>query len=256
MPLEVFKANFRKVGIELLRYLPNTVSLVVTFYCIFLVMFFGVRVIGDPGNADENIRFLIVSNAFWFLLLLGISSMGWEITTEATRGTLEQLYMSPVPAWRIMLARIVSTVGINLLIMIAMIFLSMLTAGKSLNLAPLPIILIMIPTLTSIIGLGFVAGGLAVVFKQVSALLQILQFVFLGLAFVPLAAAPWLEFAPVVKGIDLIRNVMINNLTLAQITAADWVSLLLNAAVYFGLGLAVFLLCERRALNRGLLGQY
>jgi ABC-2 type transport system permease protein len=209
MPLEVLKANFRKVAVELLRYLPNTISLIVTYYFIFLVLFFGVRVVGDPGRADENIRFLIVS-----------------------------------------------TVSICVLLMIVMIFLSMLTAGKFLNLAPLPIFLVMVPTLTGIIGLGFMAGGLAIIFKQVEALLDIVEFAFIGLAFVPLAAAPWLEFAPVVKGIDLIRYVMINNLSLAQITAADWVSLLLNALAYFGLGLAVFLLCERRALNRGLLGQY
>jgi ABC-2 type transport system permease protein len=132
----------------------------------------------------------------------------------------------------------------------------MLTAGQWLNLAPLPILLILLPTLLGIIGLGFMAGGLAVVFKQVNALLQIMQFLFLGLAFVPLASAPWLEFAPVVKGIDLMRNVMVSNLTLAEVTAADWTSLLLNGAIYFALGLGVFLLCERRALNRGLLGQY
>jgi ABC-2 type transport system permease protein len=253
---EVLRANVRKVGIEMIRYLPNTISLVLTFYLIFLVMFFGIQVVGDPGSADENIRFLIVSNAFWFLLLLGISSMGWEITTEATRGTLEQLYMAPVGAWRILLARMIGTVGINLLIMIAMIFLSMLTAGKWLNLAPLPLLLIIVPTLVSIIGLGFIAGGLAIVFKQVQALLQVMQFLFLGLAFVPLESAPWLEFAPVVKGIDLMRNVMVSDLTLAQISTADWLSLLLNAVFYFGLGLAVFLFCEKRALDRGLLGQY
>jgi ABC-2 type transport system permease protein len=212
--------------------------------------------VGHPASASQDIRFLIVSNAFWFLLLLGISSTGWEITTEATRGTLEQLYMAPVGAWRILLARMIGTLGINLVVMIAMILLSMLTAGQWLNLAPLPILLILLPTLLGIIGLGFMAGGLAVVFKQVNALLQIMQFLFLGLAFVPLASAPWLEFAPVVKGIDLMRNVMVSNLTLAEVTAADWTSLLLNGAIYFALGLGVFLLCERRALNRGLLGQY
>lgn len=256
MLAEVLRANVGKVAIEMVRYLPNTISLVVTFYVIFLFMFFGIQVVGDPSTATENIRFLIVSNAFWFLLLLGISSMGWEITTEATRGTLEQLYMSPVGAWLILLARMLGTVGINLLIMIAMIFFSMLTAGQWLNLAPLPLLLILLPTLVGIIGLGYAVAGLALVFKQVNALLQIMQFVFMGLAFVPLAAAPWLEFAPVVKGIDLIRGVMVGGHGLADIGARDWLSLLANSAVYFALGLGAYLLCERRATRRGLLGQY
>lgn len=256
MLVEVIRANVRKVGIEMLRYLPNTLSLVVTFYAIFLFMFFGIRVVGDPASLETNIRFVIVSNAFWFMLILGISSMGWEITAEATRGTLEQLYMSPVGAWLILLGRMVGIVGINFLIMLAMIFFSMLTAGQWLNVAPLPLLLIALPTLVGITGLGFAAAGLAVVYKQVQALLQIMQFAFMGLAFVPLSAAPWLEYAPVVKGIDMIRGVMVDGRGLAQIAPLEWLSLLLNAAVYFGLGLLVFQLCERRAMRNGLLGQY
>lgn len=256
MPVEVLLANCRKVATEMLRYLPNTISLIVTFYAIFLAMFFGIQVVGDPATATDNVRFLIVSNAFWLLLLLGISSMGWEVTTEATRGTLEQLYMSPVPAWRILLARMIGTLAINLVIMTLMIFAGMLTAGQWLNLSPVPILLVLLPTLLGVTGLGFAAAGMALVFKQVNALLQILQFVFMGLAFVPLAAAPWLEFAPVVKGIDLVRGMMVAGHGLADVTAADWLSLLLNGAVYFALGLGLFLLCERRALRRGLLGQY
>lgn len=252
----VLGANVSKVALEMWRYLPNTLSVLITFYAIFLFMFFGLNLVGDPGGATENIRFLIVSNAFWFLLIVGINSMGWEITTEATRGTLEQLYMSPVGAWRALLGRMVGRVGIYLLLMIVMILLSMLTAGVRLSLAPLPLLLILLPVLAGIAGLGFVAAGVAIVYKQVEALLQILQFVFMGLAFVPLSSAPWLEYAPLVKGIDLVRGLMVQGTGLAQIRGADWLSLVVNAAAYFGLGLAVFLVCQRRALNRGLLGQY
>lgn len=256
MPVEVLRANVRKVIIEMLRYLPNTVSLVITFYVIFLGVFFGIKVVGDPATVEENVRNLIVSNAFWFLLILGISSMGWEVTAEATRGTLEQLYMSPVGAWRILLARMVGVVGANLLIMIAMIFVSMLTAGQWLNLAPVPLLLILAPMLVGITGLGYATAGLAIVYKQIQAFLQIVQFAFMGLAFVPLSAAPWLELAPLVKGIDMVRQVMVSGYGLADFGAADWLSLLLNSAVYFALGLTAYLACERRAMNRGLLGQY
>lgn len=37
--LHLFNANFRKEYIELKRYLPNTIALVVTFYIIFLAAF-------------------------------------------------------------------------------------------------------------------------------------------------------------------------------------------------------------------------
>ena len=254
--LNVLSANVRKTAIEMRRYLPNTLSLIITFYAIFLFMFFGIQVVGDPETAATNIQFLIVGNAFWFLLILGISSMGWEITTEATRGTLEQLYMSPVPARWILLSRMIGTLLIQTLIVVAMVLLSMLTAGQWLHLDVAAVLVLLVPTLVSIMGLGYVVAGLSLLFKQIQSLLQILQFVFMGMAFVPLSAVPALEFAPVVKGIDMVRQVLVDGLALGDFALVDGVSLLLNAAVYFALGLAFFAFAERRALARGLLGQY
>lgn len=252
----VLFANVRKIGIEMRRYLPNTLSLVVTFYAIFLAMFFGIRVIGDPESVAGNIQFLIVGNAFWFLLVLGISSMGWEISGEATRGTLEQLYMSPVPAWQILLSRMIGTLAIQSLVMAAMVVLSMLTAGQWLHLDLAAVLVLMVPTLVSMMGVGFVVAGLALVFKQIQSLLQVLQFAFLGMAFVPIATLPFLELAPVVKGIDMVRSVLVQGTGLASFQPLDWASLVLNAAVYLALGVGFYRLCERRAFDRGLLGQY
>ena len=252
----VLAANVRKVVIELLRYLPNTISLIVTFYVIFLAMFLGISVVGDPATVDANLRFAIVGNAFWFLLLVGVSSMGWELTTEATRGTLEQLAMSPMGMTRILLARMVGTLGVHLVITVGMLLLTMLTAGQWLSF-DLPLLAaVLLPTFVAVLGLGFMVAGLALVYKQISALLQVLQFVFLGFAFVPLSVAPWLELAPVVKGIDMVRMALVDGVTLAAFGPSDWLSLLLNGAVYLAAGLAAFRLAERRAVNRGLLGQY
>ncbi len=249
-------ANLRKVVTEMWRYLPNTLSLLVTFYAIFLFMLLGVRVLGDPAAADANIRYVIVANAFWFLLLLGVSSMGWEITTEATRGTLEQLYMTTTPAWYVLLTRMVATLAVNVVLIAAMVSLSMLTARQWLHLDLVAVAAILPPMLLSVVGLGFVVAGLAIVFKQIQAMLQIVQFVFMAMAFVPIAAAPALEFAPAVKGIDMARQVLAEGRALSSFATVDWVSLVASGAVYLALGLLVFRLCERRAMERGLLGHY
>lgn len=254
--LTVFDANVRKVVIEMRRYLPNTISMIVTFYVIFLAMFLGISVVGDPATVDTNLRFAIVGNAFWIFLLMGVSSMGWELTTEATRGTLEQLAMSPVGLRTILAARMVGTILVNLVIVAVMLTLTMLTAGQWLSF-DLPLLaLVLVPTFVGIVGLGYAVAGLALVYKQISALLQVLQFVFLAFAFVPLSVAPWLELAPVVKGIDMIRLALVDGAPLQAFGLRDWVSLALNGAVYLGLGLLAFGLAERRATARGLLGQY
>lgn len=254
--LNVVGANVRKVVIEMLRYLPNTLSLLVTFYAVFLFVMLGVNFLGDPTTAADNTRYAIVANTFWLLLLLGVNSMGWEITTEATRGTLEQLYMSPTPAWLILLARMIGTLIVNLLLMVVLLFASMLTAQQWLNLDVAALLLIMPPTLLGVIGLGFVMAGLAIVYKQIDSILQVVQFVYLAMVYVPLTALPLLELAPSVKGIDMLRQVLSFGLPIGSFALRDWASLLASGVLYFVFGVLVFKLCERRAIDRGLLGQY
>lgn len=252
----VLRANVAKVVIEMRRYLPNTISLFVTFYVIFLAMLLGVRVIGDPAAMDQNVRFLLVGNAVWFLLLAGINAIGWEVTSEATRGTLEQLHMSPVAARWILLARLVGHLLTNVLVVGLMLLASMATTRTWLTVDLPFLVAVLLPILLAMTGLAFAIAGLAIVYKQVQAMLQISQFVFLGMAFVPLATAPWLELAPAVKGIDLLRASLVDGLGFAGTGMADWSSLLANGVVYFVLGLLAYGAAERRAIARGLLGRY
>jgi ABC-2 type transport system permease protein len=252
----VLAANVGKVLIEMRRYLPNTISMVVTFYAIFLAMFLGITVVGDPSVADTNVRFLLVGNAVWFLLLVGVNSIGWEITTEATRGTLEQLHMSPfAPRW-ILLARLVGSLAVHIVVVAGMLVASMATTRTWLNVDVPLVAAVLGPMLLGVAGLAFAVAGLAIVYKQIQAMLQITQFVFLGMAFVPLSVAPWLEIAPVVKGVDMLRASLVHGVPLDGFAATDWASLLANGAAYFALGLAAYSVAERHALTRGLLGRY
>ncbi len=251
-----FRANLTKTVIELRRYLPNTISMIVTFYAIFVFLLLGVRFVGDPSTAGETVRYLLVANGFWFLLMMGVNSMGWELSTEALRGTLEQLYLGTVPTWLILLFRMVATLVVNLVILAALMALSMLTAGTWLTVDVGALAAVLPATFLGVIGVSFFVAGLTVVYKQVNAVLQLMQFVLMGIAYVPLAAAPLLELAPTAKGIDMVRRVMADGVPLSAFTAADWGSLWLSGAVYFALGLCAFKLFERRAMRRGLLGHY
>lgn len=254
--VNVLLANLQKVATEMWRYLPNTLSTLVTFYAIFLMLFWGIQVLGSSEGAAQSTQYVIVSTALWFLALMAMQGIGWAVTEEAMRGTLEQLYMSPVGAWRILLARMVGTVLVNLIIIALMVLLSMLTARQTLNLDLLTLTPILALTILGMLGVGFMVAGLALVFKQVQAFLQIAQFIFFALVAVPLSASPLLAFAPVVKGADMVRSVMVEGVNLTGFSAFDWLSLLLNAGVYFALGVFLYTRAEVRAMNRGLLSQY
>jgi ABC-2 type transport system permease protein len=254
--INVLSANVRKVGIERLRYLPDTISSFVTFYAIFLLLFLGVKLIGDPATSAGSTQVVIVDMVLWFLALIAMQDLGWEITTEATRGTLEQLYMSPIPTWSILLARIIGTVVINFIIIVLMLVLGMFTAGQWLTFDVLTLAPLVLLTICSMLGVGFMVAGLAVVFKQIQSLLQIAQFIFFALVAVPVTLSPWLELAPVVRGASMLREALIQGKSLGGFSEADWALLVGNAAFYLLLGILFYKLAERRAMRRGLLGQY
>lgn len=254
--LNLLKANMRKEYIELKRYLPNTIAMLLTFYIIFLGMFAGIHFIGDPSTQDVNIQYVIVNYIFWFLTMMVVNNVGWEITNEAMRGTLEQLSMSPMGIWRIMVTRLFSSTLLNFIMIIALLYLSMMTTGQWLNIDVIAILPILILTLISMFGVGFMIAGMSIILKQVQAFLQILQFILAGLTFVSLSVAPFLVYFPIVKGVDLVRGVMIDGVTLSQIGWGDFGVLGANAVVYFVLGLAFFFFCERVAMKKGLLGHY
>lgn len=254
--LNVFRVNWSKQLIELRRYLPDTIGLIITFYAIFLLLFLGIRAVGDPSTADGNIQYIIVSNAFWMLLMMSFLSMAQEVTTEAIRGTLEQLYMSPIPAWRIMLSRAVSSVLIYLVLVILVALLAMLTSGQWLTFSLPAALLLGVPTLAPILGLGFIGAGLALLFKQIGSILQIGQFVLMAMAFTPVDILPGLALLPAMKGIHLVRSIATSEMSLQQVSAADWWTVSANGVLWFALGLIVFRLLERRALRTGVLGKY
>lgn len=254
--INLFRANLRKEYLEMKRYLPNTIALVLTFYFIFLGLFGGIHFFGDPSTQDANIQFVIVNYIFWFLALSVIQMFGFEIVNEAIRGTLEQLSMSPMGIWRILSTRLIASTIIYGIIIFVLLIITMLTAGQWLNIDILSIFPIFVLTVFGMYGVGLMVGGLAIVYKQIQAFLQILQFLLAGLTFIPLAASPFMYFLPFVIGVDLVRDIMIGGQTLIDIGWLPLTILFINAFVYFIAGLLFFNYCERMAMKKGLLGQY
>lgn len=254
--LYLFKANFRREYIYLKRYLPNTISELITFYAIFLFLFFGIQIVGNPSTIEMNVQYTIVNYLFWFLAMSVMQGIGWSIMNEAQLGTLEQLYMSPMGAWKTLLSRIISSTILQLIMIVILLYLSMLTTNTWLNVDVLSILPILIFTLISMIGISFMIAGLAIIIKQIHSFLQIFQFILMGLTFAPLSTIPFLAVLPAVKGIDMSREIMINHATLANFTIVDYTSLIVNAIVFFMLGVAVFKRCEKTAMIKGVLGQH
>lgn len=249
---------FRYRWIELKRYPFNTISAIVSVYLFFFVVFLGVRSFADtstmaPGGAIDTI---VVGFSVWFLTLFAFIDVAFTLTREAQRGTLEQLAMSPLGLGRTLICSTSAAFFFNLALVGVLLLLMMATTGNWLNLDLVSLLPLVVLTVAGAQAIGFLMGGMALIFKQIEASFGILQFVFIGFLAVPLDRFPAARHLPLAWGNHLINRVMRGGASLAEMAAPDLGYLVVNSAVYLGLGLLAFKLLEREARKRGLLGHY
>ncbi len=253
----VLKALMKRNALFLWRYPFNLVAEVISLLLIFYVIFFGARaLVGGNTSFGQTLEGIVMGFMLWTFLIIAYSELAWAFLQEAQQGTLEQLYMCPLGFGWVSFCNAVSGLLINFGITFGMLLIMMATTGRWLHLDLLSIVPLMLLTVWSVYGFGFLMGGLALVFKQVQGALQILQFVWLGLIAAPLDQFPWLKYAPVSWGTHLLGRVMIGGESLFEMPASDVLFLAVNSAVYFALGYLGFKYFERVARDRGLLGHY
>jgi len=257
--LILFKALLKKEYIYLKRYYFNTLSGVITIYLVFLIIFYGAKMLlsGSASPAFGNtLDGIVVGFMVWTFALMAYSELSWAMIGEAQQGTLEQLWMTPVGFGWVAIFRVLATFIFNALIVILMLFLMMASSGRWLHLDLVSLTPLILLTIAGVWGIGFLMGGLALVFKQVQAAFQILQFVFVFLIAAPADKLPFMKFLPLSLGTRLIGRVMIEGTSLTQLPLADLLLLVGNSAFYFGLGFLLFKFFENIARDRGLLGHY
>lgn len=255
--LVMLKAMFKRYAIELRRYSFNTISMLASFYLFFLLIFVGARSFagGNPGFGG-TLAGIIVGFMIFYLCIYAYAEMSWVLVQEAQQGTLEQLSMSPLGFGSVLIGRLIAALSFRVLIMLLFLVLMMATTNRWLHVDLVTILPLMALTIASTQGIGFVMGGLALVFKQIQASLGLLQFVFVGLIAAPIDTFPFVKYLPISWGTHLIRTAMIDGSSIWKIPGPDLLFLVANAAFYFGAGFALFKLFEMRARNRGLLGHY
>lgn len=255
--LVLYRTLFKQTIIGLRRYMFETLSGTITLFLFFLVLFYGAKALGAGapkfGNALEG---LVVGYALWALAIFTYTSMAEELVREAQQGTLEQLAMSPLGLRKVLMGKVLSGLVWQFVVITLVLTLMMATSGKWLHIDVFSIFPLVLLTLGPIVGLSFVMGGLAVVFKKVESMLQIIHMGFIACIAVPLNRVPALKFAPLAWGNRLLGKVMIDGESLLSLPASDVWFLVIHAAVYVAAGLVIFKSFERMARSRGLLGHY
>ncbi len=211
----------------------------------------------------EQVATLLLGFVGYIFFHMQTNRLFWGLLGEMQSGTLEQMYLSPLPSWLLTTGLEVASVIEAALTVILLSLLINLVVPVTIPLrwaALLPLILLVLGS----VGYSLILGGLTLLFKRLEILKEVFQFVVLifGGVFVSLERMPdWMatiaRFLPLTPGVEGLRKILLEGISLRAL-AADGTLLWMvgNAAAYLLLGIVIFRWCERIAKRQGMLGQY
>ncbi len=242
--------------IQLIRsYLFNYVSSVVTVAIMFSILFFGSRfIVSNPAAMDRTAEALVVGFFLWSWLLGGMNTLTWGITMEAQQGTLEQLYMSPYGFPRVSLTMLGVSFISNLVFTVPLLIVIMLISGKFLHLDIFTVGVLLFLTILPAYGIGYIFGGLALLYKRIQNLFGILNMGVAGFFMFP-DRFPF-DLIPFTNGYHLLSRAMRNKEGLFQLPADKLLILLLTSFLMLTIGMWIYGLIEKRVKKLGILGHY
>jgi ABC-2 type transport system permease protein len=244
----------------LLAYKMNMVTQIVTVGLIFI----GVSYFIENGQLNPApLASILLGYLVWFYARIVIMSSSEDLMGEAQAGTLEQMYMSPLSASLLLFARMVALLlSTTVIVTIPMALLAVVFKIQiPLNWEEGATLAI---TLLGLFGFTLALSGMALVFKQIEALADLVQnaLLFLTGALLPVDRFPeWLtvitQTLPITQGIIVLREVALQQVSFGKAWANGSLMLLcLNSACYLLVGLVIFKWGEHVAKQQGSLGHY
>lgn len=258
----LLKEEIRRMFLITRRYWVNELSFAISVYLIFLLLVFMGDALSGQAVPPEAKAATLVGMMMWQLSLGCFGLLGWSFYNEASVGTLEHLYLSPVGVIQVFLARSVANFLSMLTVTLTSAALAMLTTGVRLHLPPLALAVILPLAVAGTYGFGFMMAALTLTFKRTQQLMNLTQWFFLFFtgAVVPLEKMHWTirafgETLPVTAGLRALRTVTITGAGLADVSG-DLVRMIISSAAWLAIGIAVYNLADRRARLKGSIGQY
>lgn len=204
----------------------------------------------------------------WFVpfifFYMQVVKMFWRLLGEIQAGTIEQVYLSPLPPW------LVAAAGRVLAAFLETLFVAAATYGLVSLFVPIHLhwtVAALLPAaaiMVSAIGMSLMIAGATLVYKRIELAMEgalMLVMIFSASA-LPLIAVPgwWAALAhvfPATDGVGSLYRVMLANQPVTTLWGIGGLVPLLTVAVgYLLAGIGAFVLGERVAKRRGTLGRY
>ena len=242
------------------NYRTNTLLEMLLYYAIF----FGIGFFMTGGELDEQVIVsLWIGYFLWYFAVKAISGVANSISGEASTGTLEQIYMSPVATWVLFTSRVLST------LLVSVVQITVITVVIALNIGvqiPLGIefLIVLCVTMIGLFGVALMVGGATLVLKNTTALSGTISNVmlFLNGTIMPVDRfPPWLESVsllfPTTQGIIVLRKIGIEGESLVSAWSdGSLIYLVGHSTALLVIGWAVFRYSEHVARRKAILAHY
>ncbi|UBH16058.1 ABC transporter permease [Macrococcus armenti] len=267
MMTDILYAEFVKFKGMFKRYYVDSIAEIISYLILFSGLTYAVVI---KNNSDNNIVAQLLIGIFvWYIGINAIAIFTFILQEEMQLGTLEQIYLTKTNLSLMLMGRAIATFifdaigGIILTsgtLLFIFVFSPNLIKGHF-NLMPLinPLmIIILILTMLGIYGFSFLLAGLSIIFKRISAITVILNYIFLFFTGVlvsgnnlPYALDTFSKCLPITWGI-----ININGLFNDSFSYIDLLGLFINTSLYFSVGIITFNRMTYYARKKGSLNQY
>jgi len=237
------------------RYPANAVGGIVVALLFFGLIFYGGRMVAGRALTD-SIEGIVVGYFLWTLAVGAYSSLSNDIGSEVQWGTLERHVVTPFGFAPVVLLKGVAKVVRTFLTSALVLGVMLALTDTSLQVPLLTVVVIAGLAVTSVLGLGYAAGGITLLYKRVGNWLNLLQFGFVLLVSAPALDVPLARFLPLAHGSALLQRAMREGTPLWAFPVADLALLVAVAVGYLAAGYLVFQFTSRRARRLGVLGDY
>jgi ABC-2 type transport system permease protein len=253
--LQLMKMVLYREYLLFVRYPANAIGGIFISVFFFGVLFYGGKML-DGQALNDSLEGIIVGYFLWSLSIGAYQSLSNDIQSEVQWGTLERHIMTPFGFAPVALlkgaAKVVSTFITSAVVLVIMLLLT----GTTLNLNIVTTIVVATLSIVSVLGLGFAAGGITVLYKRISNWLNLLQFSFIILVSAPVLEQPWMRYLPLAHGSAMLQRAMRDGLHLWEFSPGDLGLLVAVAVGYLAAGYAIFQISTKRARRLGVLGDY
>jgi len=251
-------AAFLRIELLLIRRNPlEMVGLATLTTVVILTLFFGIKILVPSVASSSHSQGAIIS-----ALLVGAvttssyQSIGYGVQLYASNGTLEQMAMSPFGLWRVLVASFTVALLQSIAYALPMMIIAGVASREPLRLELLSVVPLFVLILAGLLGIAMLLGGATLVYKRMQFLTGVIVLPILALVSLPVDRLWFLKVLPIALPNALIRDVWVQHQSLLQLPHTDLLIAVTTSLLYAVGGVWLFRLMDRRAREKGVLGQY